>query len=410
MNSISAKGPGGSVTAQNLCLISVMLIFFPIVPGFAETQPFLLLVLGAVLLFSGRISINIYSALLYYFLILFFIVLLVSDFNKEYLVELSKLVLVLMLVVLIYPWIGYGSKGFYRFFIAVHMFIAVLAAFGLASWLSSIFGRYTTLEGGRGISYLASEPSYAATYIFYVTLVYTLGLSKGVFSSRLIQFILLGLLLSTYSLIGFLFFLLILAIDISLGRIHKKIIMGVLTICGGVAFFFTVKRVSTELIPLFTSLFSNDDGLLYLALRFPSASTRFILNGVAMLDGLQRVIYLPFSSFNDALPVLLSNYGLGPVLQKHEVIGALHRAGTELKPQALFPYVVYVFGVLALPLIIHPLKVSFRVLREGKPLFFLACISLVFIFFFYQSQYVNPIQFFVFVIIYKFFEGKGERV
>ena len=387
-----------------------MLIFFPIVPGFAETQPFLLLVLGAVLLFSGRISINIYSALLYYFLILFFIVLLVSDFNKEYLVELSKLVLVLMLVVLIYPWIGYGSKGFYRFFIAVHMFIAVLAAFGLASWLSSIFGRYTTLEGGRGISYLASEPSYAATYIFYVTLVYTLGLSKGVFSSRLIQFILLGLLLSTYSLIGFLFFLLILAIDISLGRIHKKIIMGVLTICGGVAFFFTVKRVSTELIPLFTSLFSNDDGLLYLALRFPSASTRFILNGVAMLDGLQRVIYLPFSSFNDALPVLLSNYGLGPVLQKHEVIGALHRAGTELKPQALFPYVVYVFGVLALPLIIHPLKVSFRVLREGKPLFFLACISLVFIFFFYQSQYVNPIQFFVFVIIYKFFEGKGERV
>lgn len=410
MNSISAKGPGGNVTAQNLCLISVMLIFFPVVPGFAETQPFLLLVFGGALLLLGRISINIYAVLLYYFLILLFFVLLASDFNKEYFAELSKLVLVLMLVVLVYPWIGYGSKGFYKFFIAVHLFVAVLAAFGMASWLSSIFGRYTTLEGGRGISYLASEPSYAATYIFYVTLVYTLGLSKGVFNSRLMQFTLLGLLLSTYSLMGFVFFLLVLAIDISLGRMHKKIIMGVLTLCGGVVFFFTVKRVSTELIPLLSAVFYNDDGLLHLALRFPSASTRFILNGVAILDGLQRVMYLPFSSFNDALPVLLSNYGLGPVLQKHEVIGALHRAGVELKPQALFPYVVYVFGVLAFPMLIHPLKVSFRVLREGKPLFFLACLSLVFIFFFYQSQYVNPIQFFVFIIVYKFFENKGERV
>lgn len=389
-------------------MLSIALIFFPILPGVSETQPILLLALGGVCLFTGRMCVNIYTALLFYFSTLFLVVLFFSDFDGEYFSELSKLILVLILVVLAYPWIGFGSKGFYKFFIALHLFIAVMASLNLTSWLSNYFGRYTTLEGGRGISYLASEPSYAATYIFYFALVYTLGLSKGLFNSRLIQVILLLLLLSTYSLMGFLFFVLILAVDISLGKMYKKFVMGVLAALGGALFFITVDRVSTELIPLVTSIFSSDAGILRLALDYPSASTRFILNGVAILDGLQRVFYFPAVSFNEALPTILSSYGLGPILYQHEVIGALHEVGVRLKPQALFPYVVYMFGFLAVPLLFHPLSVAFKVLEKKKYLFFMVCLALIFIFFFYQSQYVNPIQFFVFIIIYKFFgEAKG---
>lgn len=397
------------VVLQNLFLLSISLIFFPILPGVSETQPILLLLLGGLCLLTGRMSVNIYAALLYYFFILFLMVLFLSDFNSEYLAEVSKLLLVLLLVVLAYPWIGFGSKGFYKLFIAAHLLIAVLAMLGLTAWMESYFGRYTTLEGGRGISYLASEPSYAATYIFYVALVYTLGLNKGIFNSRVMQVMLLLILLSTYSLMGFLFFVLILAVDISLGRMYKKIIMGVLAVLGGALFFVTVDRVSTELIPLATSVFSSDEGVLQLALGFPSASTRFILNGVAILDGLQRVFYFPTISFNGALPTILSDYGLGPVLYQHEVIGALYKAGVELKPQALFPYVVYMFGVLAIPLLLNPLSVAFKVLGQRKYLFFMVCLALIFIFFFYQSQYVNPIQFFVFIIIHKFLK-KTEGV
>lgn len=395
---------------QNLFLLAITLIFFPILPGFSETQPILLLGLGGLCLLSGRLSLNTYTVIFFYFFALFIAVLFISNFNNEYLSELSKLLLVLLLVVLAYPWIGYGSQGFYKLFITIHLTIAILATLGWTSWLSSYFGRYTTLEGGRGISYLASEPSYAATYIFYIALVYTLGLNKGVFSSRLTQAILLLLLLSTYSLMGFLFFILVLAIDISLGRVYKKIMMGILTVLGGALFIITVERVTTELIPLITALVSNDEDILKLAINYPSASTRFILNGVAMFDGLERIFGFPEQPFHVALPEILAKYGLGPVLERHEVIGALYKAGVELKPQALFPYVIYMFGALAFPLLLQPTRVTLGVLAARKHLFFMACLALMFIFFFYQSQYVNPVQFFTFIIIHKFFSHtEGTR-
>lgn len=410
MDSQRLEIPDKDIRVQNLFLLSISLIYFPLFPGISETQPILLFALGGICLLTGRFCVNIYSVLLVYFSTLFLAVLFFSGFKGEYFSELSKLVLVLIFVILAYPWIGFGSSAFYRLFIALHLFIAVMAFLNLTSWLANYFGRYTTLEGGRGISYLASEPSYAATYIFYVSLVYTLGLSKGVFNSRLIQVILMLLLLSTYSLMGFLFFVLILAVDISLGKMHRKIVMGVLAALGGGLFCITVDRVSMELIPLVTSVFSSDEGILRLALDYPSASTRFVLNGVATLDGLQRVLYFPVVSFNEALPTMLSNYGLGPILYQHEVIGALYVEGMELKPQALFPYVVYVFGLLAMPLLFHPVSVAFKVLKKKKYLFFLVCLVLIFIFFFYQSQYVNPIQFFTFIVICKFFEKQKAVV
>ena len=389
---------------QNFFLFSISMVFFPILPGVSETQPLLLLALGAVCLLTGRLLINIYIWMLFCFSGLLLAIAYFSDFNPEFLSELSKLILVLTLVVLAYPWIGFGSKGFYRLFVTIHLFIALMASLNLTSWLASYFGRYTTLEGGRGISYLASEPSYAATYLFYVALVYTLGLNKGVFNSRLMQWTLLILLLSTYSLMGFLFFVLVLAVDISLGKVYKKIVVGTLALMGGVLFFFAVDRVSTELIPLVASMFSGQVGLLQWSLNYPSASTRFILNGSAILDGLQRFFYFPELSFNDALPSILNKYGLGPILYEHEVIGGLHSEGVVLKPQALFPYVVYMFGVFATPLLLFPVYVALKVISMQKYLLFFVCLALIFIFFFYQSQYVNPIQFFVFIAIYKFFQ------
>lgn len=389
---------------QSFFLFAISMVFFPILPGVSETQPLLLLILGAVCLLTGRLSVNIYTWMLFYFSGLLLAVAYVSDFNPEFLSELSKLILVLMLVVLAYPWVGFGSKGFYRLFVAIHLFIALMASLNLTSWLANYFGRYTTLEGGRGISYLASEPSYAATYLFYVALVYTLGLNKGVFNSRIMQWALLILLLSTYSLMGFLFFVLVLAVDISLGKVYKKIVVGGLAALGGIFFFFAVDRVSTELIPLVTSMFSGEVGILQWSLNYPSASTRFILNGSAILDGLQRIFYFPELPFNDALPSILNRFGLGPILYEHEVIGALHSEGVPLKPQALFPYVVYVFGILAVPLLFYPVYVACTVIGMKKYLMFFVCLALIFIFFFYQSQYVNPIQFFVFVVIYKYFQ------
>ncbi|AZF41738.1 hypothetical protein C4J87_1565 [Pseudomonas sp. R1-43-08] len=225
-----------STTLQNFFLFSISMVFFPILPGVSETQPLLLLALGALCLLTGRLSVNIYIWILFYFSALVLAVAYFSDFNPEFLSELSKLILVVTLVVLAYPWIGFGSTAFYRLFVAIHLFIALMASLNLTSWLANYFGRYTTLEGGRGISYLASEPSYAATYLFYVALAYTLGLNKGVFSSRIMQCTLLVLLLSTYSLMGFLFFVLVLAVDISLGRVYKKIVVGGLAALGG-AFF-----------------------------------------------------------------------------------------------------------------------------------------------------------------------------
>ncbi|WP_313451094.1 hypothetical protein [Pseudomonas rhodesiae] len=389
---------------QSFFLFAISMVFFPILPGVSETQPLLLLILGAVCLLTGRLSVNIYTWMLFYFSGLLLAVAYVSDFNPEFLSELSKLILVLMLVVLAYPWVGFGSKGFYRLFVAIHLFIALMVSLNLTSWLANYFGRYTTLEGGRGISYLASEPSYAATYLFYVALVYTLGLNKGVFNSRIMQWALLILLLSTYSLMGFLFFVLVLAVDISLGKVYKKIVVGGLAALGGIFFFFAVDRVSTELIPLVTSMFSGEVGILQWSLNYPSASTRFILNGSAILDGLQRIFYFPELPFNDALPSILNRFGLGPILYEHEVIGALHSEGVPLKPQALFPYVVYVFGILAVPLLFYPVYVACTVIGMKKYLMFFVCLALIFIFFFYQSQYVNPIQFFVFVVIYKYFQ------
>ena len=389
---------------QSFFLFAISMVFFPILPGVSETQPLLLLILGAVCLLTGRLSVNIYTWMLFYFSGLLLAVAYVSDFNPEFLSELSKLILVLTLVVLAYPWIGFGNKGFYRLFVAIHLFIALMASLNLTSWLAHYFGRYTTLEGGRGISYLASEPSYAATYLFYVALVYTLGLNKGVFNSRIMQWTLLILLLSTYSLMGFLFFVLVLAVDISLGKVYKKIVVGGLAALGGILFFFAVDRVSTELIPLVTSMFSGEVGILQWSLNYPSASTRFILNGSAILDGLQRIFYFPELPFNDALPSILNRFGLGPILYEHEVIGALHSEGVVLKPQALFPYVVYMFGILAVPLLFYPVYVACTVIGMKKYLMFFLCLALIFIFFFYQSQYVNPIQFFVFVVIFKYFQ------
>ena len=389
---------------QSFFLFAISMVFFPILPGVSETQPLLLLILGAVCLLTGRLSVNIYTWMLFYFSGLLLAVAYVSDFNPEFLSELSKLILVLTLVVLAYPWIGFGNKGFYRLFVAIHLFIALMASLNLTSWLANYFGRYTTLEGGRGISYLASEPSYAATSLFYVALVYTLGLNKGVFNSRIMQWTLLILLLSTYSLMGFLFFVLVLAVDISLGKVYKKIVVGGLAALGGILFFFAVDRVSTELIPLVTSMFSGEVGILQWSLNYPSASTRFILNGSAILDGLQRIFYFPELPFNDALPSILNRFGLGPILYEHEVIGALHSEGVVLKPQALFPYVVYMFGILAVPLLFYPVYVACTVIGMKKYLMFFLCLALIFIFFFYQSQYVNPIQFFVFVVIYKYFQ------
>ena len=167
-------------------------------------------------------------------------------------------------------------------------------------------------------------------------------------------------------------------------------------------FVFSVERFANELFPLIEAVFSQSQDYQELAINYPSASTRVILNSVAILDGLDRVFLLPGDSYSQALPDLLDRYGLEQILIRHEVIGALYNEGVNLKPQALFPYIVYVFGILSLPFIFYPLYVLGKTFLSRSYLLFIAGIFILFLFYFYQSQYVNPIQLFVFIIIEKF--------
>lgn len=382
--------------------MALSLMYLPLIPALAETQPIFLLMLGVFFLVVGKVAVNYFFVSFIYFFLMSVVAILLLQFERELVQELFKLLLVLLLAFLLYNSLGYGSKWFYNFFILIHVSIAILTLLGLGDWLYFIFPRYVSFEGGRGLSYLSSEPSYAATYIFFITLVYTLGLNQRYFNSRMTQLFLMGILLSTFSLISFFYFLIVTLISLSNVSTKKKIYVTLIAGASIVGFMFSVERFANELFPLIESVFSQDQDKQELAINYPSASTRVILNSIAILDGLDRVFFLAEGAYSQTLPDLLDRYGLEQILTQHEVIGALYNEGANLKPQALFPYVVYVFGILSLPFIFYPLYVLAKTFSSKRYLLFIAGIFILFLFYFYQSQYVNPIQLFAFIIIEKF--------
>jgi hypothetical protein len=386
------------IRIQNLILLGVSSIYLPIIPGFAETQPILLFLIGGWLFATGRVRLNYHLIMMVFFSAMSFLVLAHNGFDMEAVQELSKFILMLCLAFIISGNLGFGSKLFYIAFVLVHVFFAFIVSLGGNDWLSMIFPRYTSLEGGRGLSFFSSEPSYAATYIFFVALVYTLGLNKGVFYSRLIQWALFSLLLSTLSLLGFILFFSLVLVDISFSRVRKKILVITFGLLSGIMLFSTVDRFSMELLPLILSIY-NGEAIIDLVLNYPSASTRVVLNSIAFFDGIERIIMFPSQSFNSALPSMLNKYGIGEVLYSHEVISPIYQSGVNLKPQALYPYLFYTFGFVSLLFVWQPLVVLYKVFLTKRVLFLFACCMWFILFFMYQSQYINPIQIFIFMIV-----------
>ncbi|GEM_PF-7017286 len=387
---------------QNLILLGISTVYFPVIPGLAETQPILLLLIGVFLLTAGRVRINCYFWLLLVFSIITLLSLAYSNFERELTQELLKFLFFIFMVFIIYDNFGFGNIFFYVVFAVIHVFVAIIILFVGNDWLIFLFPRYTSLEGGRGFSFFSSEPSYAATYIFMVALSYTLGLNKGLFNSRILQLVLFGLLLSTFSLLGFILFFTLILVEISFSRLKLKIFMVFIGFTLGFLFVLKVDRFATELLPLVLAVYDGKE-ILDLVLNYPSASTRVLLNALAVLDGLERVIFFPKESFHNALPRMLSNYGMSEVLNTHEVISALYNSGVNLKPQALYPYLFYVFGLSSLLFLIYPLYVIYKAFVCKRFLLFIACCVWFLLFFFYQSQYINPIQLLVFVAVHKFF-------
>src|SRR5690606_866936 len=118
---------------QNLVLFGVTMVFFPIFPGFSETQPLLLLglAIGLVTVNPRRVTLNVFTVLFLYFFLLTSALLLWTNFELEFVVELSKLLLVLFLGAVLYQYVGYGSRSFYIFFIVLHVLIASLVVLGV---------------------------------------------------------------------------------------------------------------------------------------------------------------------------------------------------------------------------------------------------------------------------------------
>lgn len=357
---------------------------------------------GCYLLLVHSVSINnIFTLIFIYSLVLSVITIINSNLDREIISELFKVNLMLAMCVLVYRALGFGSKKFFIVFLAAHL-IVLITAILFPNFLTMIFPRYVILEGGRGFSYFSSEPSYSATYLFFIGLAYTLGLLKNIFNARWIFWALCLFLLSTLSMISFLFFIILAMIYFSGVSYTKRIYIFAFSLIFGTIFIANVDRVKNELFPLVNSVISGEESLQELAIKYPSASTRVVLNSVAIIDGYERRFSIADIGYNSKLPDILHNYGLDEILIHHEVISHLHNEDVALKPQAMFPYLAYSYALFSIIFIIYPLYVIALLIRRRQVMVSAASIALFIVFFLYQSQYSNPIQYLSFILLHKF--------
>lgn len=388
---------------ENLLLFAAMVMYVPIVPGLGETQPWMFVICALffcvlMLVVGEPIRINAYLISLCVFTALFCLTSIVGQVSIRPSGEFAKLLIVLFMVWTLAGWVGVGTLGFYKFFIALHLCLLAFVLVAGEGPMEALWGRYVAFEGGRGISYLAPEPSYAATYSFFVLLAYTVGYQTRIFTNRTILVLLFVILLSTLSLLGLIYALVAVVVLMR----NRGLLAPVLAIVAAFSLLtllgLATDRVEREITQVLYDLIS-DQSLQELTLAYPSPSTRFVLNGAALVSGVSSLVGHGFGTFEYRWTEVLRQVGLGEIVHVHEVLHVYAEQDLPLKTQALFPYVVYSFGLFGLLLLAYPIKCITSLLLRREYAFALAGVLILFLFFFYQAQFTNPAQFLVFSLI-----------
>lgn len=264
-----------------------------ILPG-GEYQPALYLLIGLVLLLKGAVL----ELKIVYILIAFFVIALCSGIANSYVDGAAWLKLLTVGILLLT-----GKRLLVIFTPAALKVICTLHLLLFCAWIvsPSISSAIMGLINPRGLtyyfgfnSYFASEPSYAALNIFGVYLLTKINLyvRSGDTSRSRWEFLVPAVLMSTFSLTGFLMGMLTLVFVIR--NSPRKVPMLVKVIVAAILLYAPV--LAAEYSQRFSTFFYfvteiDFQNFLYTwATIEPSSSTRFIANMAAFYEGMTGVV------------------------------------------------------------------------------------------------------------------------
>ena len=391
--------------AITVCYLGALSVFIPLLPVNIETQP-VLFIAGAVLCFWHN-----------------------SQRSKQLLLFVTAF-LCMVTCSAIYNFGFYGSSAIIDwtkfslpvifFYLAnkvtpphravqyavafLHIVLLILFLSGKATILESIFGRYLADPNAtRGFSFLAYEPSYAATYLYTLSVCANRTYINQNLSKRIWfpQTVFIVCLLATKSLLGLIFIVILLYefFDFSLRKLVKFVPVSFL-LFSAFAYFNSNENSRFNEFFIAISTLDSQDLVVALSIAEPSGTTRLIGNWFAIAYGLESVTGFGTGSFGTTWGIINLQKNNTLVLD-HLLLGQFIADGNST-PQAWSGGISFEFGLagLVFATFFFYLIVS-RVRSEGAVREKAIRVILMYcgVVFFLQSQISNPIYCYTLLIL-----------
>ena len=295
----------------------------------------------------------------------------------------------------VYRYISFPSLRVIKSVIFLNCFLLIASyIYGfneIAHIFQSVYGRYTAFNTLRGFSFFSVEPSYAATYLFFI-LFFLYWYQRMGAINPLLSMVVLFLLLCTKSLLGFGYIFIYL---VSFLKLKLFFVPFYLVLLPSVIYIFSliseriekITKIGTE---LFYTSSSFTDFIVNISLFEPSGSNRFIVNFISYAGGFFSFLGNGLGSFSSTWYLWASYFNMN-FLSEHAVLGEDYIYKNEIPVQTYLGSLIYDTGLVGL--IWFSLffgSVFFSVSKTDKKSALLLFLTLL-VFQFFQSQVTSPI-------------------
>lgn len=269
---------------------------------------------------------------------------------------------------------------FYIYILLIHSAFAFIYLVGQGDFFSQFFVRYTAGEGSRGFSYISTEPSYAATYIFSLLIIEYIFFSEYKFS-HLRALLILFLVALTKSALGF--GLIFIGISMIWGR--KSLILIPFSILI-ILFGFGENSRFYDMIEIFSQI-SADDPVASIVVLEPSGTTRLLVNIMAYKEGIKSIFGYGVGSFETNFIKTMDENALD-LFSIHELLSQSISVGSLIKPNSFLSSLTFDLGILSgfFVYYFHKLQCIFLNDSKSKLYFWL----LFCVFYVFQGQITSP--------------------
>lgn len=392
-----------SKTASIVCYLGCITVFMPLLPVRIETQP-LFFMLGAALAFcssSNRPRTITFFVFAYGAIVSFSALLSVGKYSVASLTDWLKFVI--PAIFLYFSCTILPPPKSIQYAVAwAHLFLLALFLSGHAGVFETFFGRYLADPNAtRGFSFLAYEPSYAATYLFTLIICANRTNAEARTQQTMLfpQIVFVICLLATKSILGLLFIAIasVESFHFSLRKLARAI-----PILGTCLLFFSFLNTSgtSRTLELAESVSELDTDNIVTALSIvePSGSSRLVGNWFAISYGINSVFGYGVGSFSSQWGALNYKNNNNLVLD-HLLLGQAIDDGNPT-PQAWSGGIIFELGLIGFLLTFLYFKsISSLDQNKGNANVLITRISYCLIVFLLQSQISNPIYTYTLIIL-----------